>query len=396
MCINPTVIDGKEHRCRHCWQCISKSQDDVVGRCIAESRIAKLSLFVTLTFANAKEAYDEDGQLNKKLVSKFVRALRKRYRPIHFLYSGEFGKRFNRPHFHVILFFCGDRAPDLQYRNDKAWPEKKNFRDRAWKFGHMWAEKLHYKNARYVIKYAFKARDEKQPEHKLKPVFGRSTRPALGAEYFREFARIHVKQGLAPRNAEYWFDNVMMQGQRRFRKFRLHGAALRDYVQAYFDEWAKLRPGEDPPHSVFLQEQLDKADPFETPIAEIVADKRKRRNCPIAPLHRFFVGFDEKKQNFFCYRGDQMVWLEREADGRFVWGIFDLFDQVRFLNLTQETGREYKPTPVARRKRRPISFQSNQFGARQSGAAVRGIKPRRRDPPAGWGRSTVPVRTVDG
>ncbi len=51
MCIAPIKLDdGTEVGCRECWQCRKRRVNDYVGRCIAESKFAKKTYAVTLTY----------------------------------------------------------------------------------------------------------------------------------------------------------------------------------------------------------------------------------------------------------------------------------------------------------------------------------------------------------
>ena len=78
MCITPNKLDdGTEVACRKCKLCNRNRVNDLVGRCIAESRYSKKTYAVTLTYAN--DAGVNAVTLVFKDVQDFLKRLRKRF-----------------------------------------------------------------------------------------------------------------------------------------------------------------------------------------------------------------------------------------------------------------------------------------------------------------------------
>lgn len=111
MCRTPNKLDdGTEVACRKCWQCKRNRVNDLVGRCIAESRYSAKTYAVTLTYAN--DAGVNAVTLVYKDVQDFLKRLRKRYN-VRYIVAGEYGTAKGRAHWHIILFFK-DQYPEIK------------------------------------------------------------------------------------------------------------------------------------------------------------------------------------------------------------------------------------------------------------------------------------------
>lgn len=112
-CERPFMVDGKSPvRCGRCRPCRVAVKQEWVNRAEFEHRRAGVSSFVTLT-------YDEphlpaDRSVSRPEIRAFLQRLRKRLQrcgdarlsSVRFRPWGpaEYGERFGRPHYHVILF----------------------------------------------------------------------------------------------------------------------------------------------------------------------------------------------------------------------------------------------------------------------------------------------------
>ena len=116
MCITPNRLDdGTEVACRKCKLCKRNRVNDLVGRCIAESRYSKKTYAVTLTYAN--DAGVNAVTLVYKDVQDFMKRLRKRYN-VRYIVAGEYGTAKGRAHWHIILFFKDDYPEIKRLTND--------------------------------------------------------------------------------------------------------------------------------------------------------------------------------------------------------------------------------------------------------------------------------------
>lgn len=242
MCKRPSKLaDGTMVPCRRCQQCNDRVVNDIVGRCIAESKTATKTLALTLTYGrnSANDADHERAQvLTYSDLQKFIKRLRFHGYDVRYLAIGEYGSKKGRAHWHPILFFKG-KVPELPLRENTMWD--------FWPDGFTFADVVSYAAVRYSVKYVLK--DEKDPRKQGKR--GMSKKPPLGSEYFKQLAARYVEQGLAPQTLEYTFPEVIWdspEGPKRV-KFFLRGKSAEIFLQAYIDEFARRKPGKQRPRS---------------------------------------------------------------------------------------------------------------------------------------------------
>lgn len=138
--------------CRHCVNCNYNYQREWMFRLIAENQTSEFSAFVTLTYddVNLKS-------LDKKELQLFVRMLRQRLNRLCDKYDlphvnisyygvGEYGRKFNRPHYHIMLFHLP--VHDLSI----LWSEIV----KIWHKGFVYVQPVTMKNIGYVTKYITK------------------------------------------------------------------------------------------------------------------------------------------------------------------------------------------------------------------------------------------------
>lgn len=125
--LNPITREKelREIPCGHCYHCRMTKINEWVTRMVLESQYRKHTYFVTLTYDSATTATDVlqetypvwhninqrkkyDFQplvLNKTHLQKFVKRLRKQLGfPIKYYGVGEYGHKYGRPHYHLILW----------------------------------------------------------------------------------------------------------------------------------------------------------------------------------------------------------------------------------------------------------------------------------------------------
>lgn len=91
--------------CGKCLVCLQKLRAEWCFRLEMEHRYSTGALFVTLTYD--EKHLRSDCNLSKRDVQLFLKRLRKRHGPgIRYFAVGEYGTRFGRPHYHILLFNC--------------------------------------------------------------------------------------------------------------------------------------------------------------------------------------------------------------------------------------------------------------------------------------------------
>lgn len=171
--------------CGHCIGCREKYSKDWAARCWHESQFyEKKCCFLTLTLDRNHPQFDEmapDGSLRRNvyavdeetgktiIVSKgciqiFISKLRSLLRSskygnpkISYFGCGEYGKKLNNPHYHILLF--GFDFPDK-----KLWKVSSagsslfrcSFLEEVWPYGFSTIGDVDFRSAAYVARYALK------------------------------------------------------------------------------------------------------------------------------------------------------------------------------------------------------------------------------------------------
>lgn len=177
--------------CGKCLLCrIAKSREWSV-RILHESSTVDDSTFVTLTYDD--EHLPQDYGLHKDHLQKFIKRLRRKIEPrkIRYYGCGEYGEKYGRPHYHIIIFNMSIKEESL-------------IKD-VWQQGMIKCGTVTYDSARYVADYIFKKYDGKKGEE----VYGKLQRPfqvyskGIGKDFAQSSkAYILRKKGITVRGVE--------------------------------------------------------------------------------------------------------------------------------------------------------------------------------------------------
>lgn len=200
MCSYPykfTTKDGVVYElpCGQCMQCRIDYGKNWGVRISSEAKLHDKKCFLTLTYDD--EHLPENGTLVKEDVQKFLKRIRKAVEPdkLRYFCSGEYGDRFKRPHYHLVVFGT-DWSDDRLFDNAIYDKQKKGFqaRCRQWNNGDVFISEVNDGTARYVAKYVIKKIKGKQaPEHYdslgIIPEFAlMSRRPGIGADFCDKYS----------------------------------------------------------------------------------------------------------------------------------------------------------------------------------------------------------------
>jgi hypothetical protein len=311
MCVTPCYLDdGTEVACRYCWQCKSNRVNDLVGRCIAESKYAKKTYAITLTYAET--AGVKSVTLEYKDVQTFLKRLRRRYGKVRYICAGEYGTARGRAHWHIVIFFkekypepgnmpqlrFGEELPPNEYRVD--WE--------PWEHGFSYFQPaaLAGEEFQYLMKYALKDQELDSSDAKL----SMSKKPPLGHEFIMNLAREHVDQAVIPRTFKYKIGGVKKNnGQEKV--FMMQGKTREDFMTAFktgcykktklFDGWEDKYGKE--PQSEFYDEWDEKNYLVEYTDEELVKRLHHKDVMYYEPWKQ--MGIDE----------DQGTWIEANYYG---------------------------------------------------------------------------------
>lgn len=220
---SPTQVP-KTVACNRCEGCLKDRVEDWSTRIALEEKMHESSLFITLTYSD--ENLPAFGSLHYPDVQRFMKRLRiwlsrkkeaeleeavksKRANAyfqntgftndkIRFVCAGEYGEKYHRPHYHLIIF--GLRFHDaFQWRESQTgYPVyRSHILDRLWRMGHAEFGTVTQASARYVAGYCTKKLDGGSPlerpcacgQYQVQPEFlYMSNRPGIGASWFDAFA----------------------------------------------------------------------------------------------------------------------------------------------------------------------------------------------------------------
>lgn len=189
--------------CGQCIGCRMSKAQEWQTRLHHEAMQHETSSFLTLTYSD--EYLPPGGTLCVRDLQLFMKRLRKAVAPhrLRFFACGEYGDRTFRPHYHVILF--GYDFPDrlLMGKSPAGFPLFVSpLLSSAWSMGKADIGAFSRDSAGYVARYCLKkVNGERAEQHyrrvdpatgevyQLRPEFiTMSSRPGIGAEWFRQFA----------------------------------------------------------------------------------------------------------------------------------------------------------------------------------------------------------------
>lgn len=148
--------DGFLVPCRQCIGCRLEYSRQWAVRLMHEAKLHRESAFVTLTYA--PESLPYGGSLVKWHFQDFMKRLRARLAPrkIRFFHCGEYGERFDRPHYHAIIY--GVSFPDCVFYKEANGQRyyTSEFLDSVWQHGRCVIGDVSFESAAYVARYVVK------------------------------------------------------------------------------------------------------------------------------------------------------------------------------------------------------------------------------------------------
>lgn len=175
-----------------CGQCIAcrlaRSREWAV-RCTHEAQLYDDNCFLTLTYNDAN--LPADGSLRRDDLTKFFKRLRKRYpHSIRYFACGEYGEKFQRPHYHAILFNHDFQDKKL-FKTGKFPLYVSESLMELWPFGHSIVAGFSFESAAYTARYCVKKVTGKNADQHYagrSPEFSAmSRRPGIGYDFFIKY-----------------------------------------------------------------------------------------------------------------------------------------------------------------------------------------------------------------
>jgi hypothetical protein len=171
-------------------------------RCLHEAKLHEKNCFITLTYND--EHLPRNRSLDYRDFQLFMKKFRKKFgSKIRFYMCGEYGEKFDRPHFHACIF-------GFDFSDRKYWKQtgsgSKLYRseelEKLWKYGFSSIGDVNFESAAYVARYIMKkvTGQGKHDQHykftdletgevlEKKPEFNKmSLKPGIGYDWYKRF-----------------------------------------------------------------------------------------------------------------------------------------------------------------------------------------------------------------
>lgn len=171
--------------CGKCLSCLTNKRNDWAFRLEQEYKSSKGAAFITLTY---HPKFCPDYGLDKRHVQLYMKRLRKRYgKKLRYFCVGEYGTRYQRPHYHIILFTYEDVRMDSII--NKAWSTRAGE-----SFGIVDIRPVNYARIMYCTKYVIQ-RGNPTYQYKSKPFMLCSRSYGLGLNYLTDAMALWHRKG---------------------------------------------------------------------------------------------------------------------------------------------------------------------------------------------------------
>jgi len=181
------VEDRLSLPCGRCIGCRLERSRQWALRCVHEASLYEDNCFITLTYDDFH--LPSDGSLVKRDFQLFMKRFRKRFgNGIRFFHCGEYGERFQRPHYHAAIF-------NFDFPDKELFKTKQGIKlfvsdalRELWPFGFSTVGSLTFESAAYVARYVMKkVSGPSADDHykgRLPEYTTMSRRPGIGKDWF--------------------------------------------------------------------------------------------------------------------------------------------------------------------------------------------------------------------
>jgi len=222
------LAPGLQLRCGRCQGCRLNRAHEWATRCMHEAQMHERNCYITLTYDDT--AIPRGYSLTYPHFQKFMRRLRKHFKGqvVRFYMAGEYGDKFERPHFHACIF--GVDFDDKQYHRKNQNGDvlyTSATLSRLWPHGFASVGAVTFQSAAYVARYVMKKItgdlaashytyvDEHGEIHQRAPEFNHmSLKPGIGKTWYDKFKTDiypadHVITGGHPSKTPRYYDKLL-------------------------------------------------------------------------------------------------------------------------------------------------------------------------------------------
>lgn len=260
--------------CGQCMACRLNYARMWAIRIMCEAKMHTEMCFLTLTYDDAH--LPRPPSVIKRDLQLFFKRLRKKAE-IRYYAAGEYGDKYERPHYHVALF--GVPIDSLLFLNRRYDPKKKVWFAymKEWPFGHVAVGRLTEDSANYVARYITKKVKGKgsksyYKEKGLEPEFCLMSRnPGIGLEFVQAYYnflknnKFLIFKGKKVALPRYFFEKVFTEEERKVLSAEVALQSQAD-VQKF---WNDIACGRKKLHFVKCEDLVEKQE------AEFKARKKR-------------------------------------------------------------------------------------------------------------------------
>jgi len=206
--------------CGRCVGCHLERSRQWAMRCVHESMCHLSNSFITLTYSDENLIYGGSDRptLYPRHLQLFLKKLRKEVNvPIRYFACGEYGSRYNRPHYHALIFgydfpdkkICGSKGDNKYYSSDML--------NSIWGYGTTIIGDVTFESSAYIARYTLKKKygqdgQKWQNEFQIEKEFLRmSLKPGIGYQYYNKYKDdiyphdyIIIRDGIKSKPARYY------------------------------------------------------------------------------------------------------------------------------------------------------------------------------------------------
>lgn len=234
------------HPCQKCIGCRRSDAYQKTVRVRHESLMHDQSSFLTLTYS--PENLPKDGNLSRVDSQLFLKRLRinlsrKFGLKIRVFGCGEYGERFRRPHYHIIVFGFDPPDKELLYEKRGFPLYRSSFIEDAWGLGHVSVGSVTWESSAYCCGYVIKkingkesfdryARtdtlDKETGDIQMRPKeFGIfSNRVAIGRDWYEKFSE-----------TDLWNKGFLTVDGRKSAPPKYYQRLFKEQFPDRYDEW---------------------------------------------------------------------------------------------------------------------------------------------------------------
>lgn len=229
--------------CGKCIGCRLDKSREWANRCVLESKQWKNNYFITLTYndehlpVNEKiiknhttgEITNSKPSLQKRDLKLFLKKLRRHYeyhhdhKDIRYFACGEYGEKYERPHYHAIIFNLPIMDLKIHKENFEGDPlYTSETISKIWGKGYVIIGNTNWNTAAYVARYIMKKQVDKNEDFYEKYGIEKeyvtmSRNPGIGAGYYNknkekiykhDYININTKNGVVKAKPPGYFDRL--------------------------------------------------------------------------------------------------------------------------------------------------------------------------------------------